>query len=84
MEKISKISNSVKPLKYMNECFSLTNDFELLESCHLYIIAKYKASNCCKKRNSHSEAFRKKGVLKNLAKFTGKTMCQSLFNKVSA
>ena len=28
--------------------FFPTNDFCLLESCQLYIIAKYKASNCCK------------------------------------
>ena len=28
--------------------FSPINDFSLLESCQLYIIAKYKASNCCK------------------------------------
>ena len=31
----------------MNFFFS-SNDFSLLESCHLYITAKYKASNCCK------------------------------------
>ena len=28
--------------------FFPNNDFSLLESCQLYIIAKYKASNCCK------------------------------------
>ena len=28
--------------------FFPTNDFSLLESCQLCIIAKYKASNCCK------------------------------------
>ena len=28
--------------------FFPTNDFSLLESCQLYIIAKYKASSCCK------------------------------------
>ena len=28
--------------------FFPTNDFSLLESCQLYIIAKYKTSNCCK------------------------------------
>ena len=28
--------------------FFLDNDFSLLESCQLYTIAKYKASNCCK------------------------------------
>ena len=36
-------------------------------------------------RSSHSEGFCKKVVLKNLAKFTGKPLCQSLFfNKVAA
>ena len=28
--------------------FFPTNDSSLLESCQLYIIARYKASNCCK------------------------------------
>ena len=32
----------------MDEFLLPTNDFSLLESCQLYIIAKYKASNCCK------------------------------------
>ena len=32
----------------MDEFFFPTNDFSLLESCQLYITAKYKASNCCK------------------------------------
>ena len=27
--------------------FFPTNDFSLLESCQLYIIANYKASSCC-------------------------------------
>ena len=35
-------------------------------------------------KNSRSEVFRKKGILKNFAKFTGKHQCQSLFsNKVA-
>ena len=35
-------------------------------------------------RSTRSKVFRKKGVLKNLAKFTGKHLCQSLFfNKVT-
>ena len=35
-------------------------------------------------RNTRSKVFCKKGVLKNLAKFTGKHLCQSLFfNKVT-
>ena len=32
---------------YMDDFFP-TNDFSLLESCQLYLIAKYKASNFCK------------------------------------
>ena len=35
-------------------------------------------------RSSHWEVFRKKSVLRNFAKFTGKHLCQSLFlNKVA-
>ena len=34
-------------VKYM-VIFFPTNDSSLLESCQLYIIARYKASNCCK------------------------------------
>ena len=30
-------------------------------------------------RSSHREAFCKKGILKNFAKFTGKHLCQGLF-----
>ena len=48
----------------------------LLESCQLYIIANYKA--VVKQKQSS------RGVLKNLAKFTGKPLCQSIFlNKVA-
>ena len=32
-------------------------------------------------RNSRTEVFCKKGVLKNFAKFTGKHLCQSFFFK---
>ena len=38
-----------------------TNDFSLLQSCRLYIIAKYKASNCCK-----TEAFIKSCSVKKV------------------
>ena len=35
-------------------------------------------------RSSRTEVFRKKGILRNFAKFTGKHLCQSLFfNKVA-
>ena len=33
-------------------------------------------------RSSCPEVFCKKGVLTNFAKFTGKHLCQSLFNKI--
>ena len=33
-------------------------------------------------RSSHTEVFRKKDVLKNLAEFTRKQLCQRLFLKV--
>ena len=45
---VKKKSKSVKSLRHMDEFFFPTNDFSLLESCQLYLIAKYKASNCCK------------------------------------
>ena len=34
-------------------------------------------------RKQRPEMFCKKGVLRNFAKFTGKHLCQSLFNKVA-
>ena len=55
----------------MDEFFFLANDFLLLESYQLDVIAKCKASNCCK---IEADVFCKKGVLKNLAKFTGKLL----------
>ena len=50
--------------------FFPTNDFSLLESCHLYVIAKYKTSNCCK-----IEAL----IQRYLAKLVGELLCQRLF-----
>ena len=47
--------------------FFPTIDFLLLESCQLYIIAKYKDSNCCKK-----EAV----IQRYLTKFTGKPLAK--------
>ena len=55
----------------MDEFFFLANDFLLLESYQLDVIAKCKASNCCK---IEADVFCKNGVLKNLAKFTGKLL----------
>ena len=34
-------------------------------------------------RGSRPEVFCKKGILRNFAKFTGKHLCESLFNKVA-
>ena len=39
-------SKFVKSLRYM--MIFLYDEFPLIESCQLYIIAKYKASSCCK------------------------------------
>ena len=49
-EKKKKKSKSVKTLQIYGWIFSqlyLTNNVLLLESCQLYIIAKYEAINCC-------------------------------------
>ena len=64
--------------------FFPNNDFSLLESCQPYIIAKCNASNRCKiEAVIHCSV--KKDPFKNLAKFTGNLLCQSLFlNKVAA
>ena len=65
--------------------FFPTNDFSLVGSCLLYIIAKYKASSCCKIEPVIQTCSVKKDVIKNLAKFTGKRLCQNLlFNKAAA
>ena len=41
------------------------------------------SSPCFMIRSSRPEVFCKKGVLRNFPKFTGKHLCQSLFNKVA-
>ena len=56
--------------------FSPTMTLSVLKCCQLYIIAKCKARNCSK---IEAGMFCKKGVLKNIAKFTLKPLCQSLF-----
>ena len=76
-----KKSKSVKSLSYMDD----SPDFSLLESCQLFIIAKYKVSNCYEIKAVIYKCSVKKGIFKNLAKFTEKPMCQSLFfNKAAA
>ena len=51
----------------------------------LWIVNKsHQTDTICKDRNSHWSCSVEKGVLRNLAKFTGKHPCQSLlFNKVA-
>ena len=62
--------------------FFSDNDLSVLKCCQLYIIANCKARNCSK---IEAGVFCKKGVLKNIAKFTLKPLCQSLFlNNVAA
>ena len=63
----------------MDDFFLPSNDFPLLESCQLYLIAKCKLSNCCKIEAVIQRCSVRKVVLKNLANFTGKPQCQSLF-----
>ena len=59
------------------------NDEEMITThlmCNKY--QKNLGKTCC--RSSHPEVLCKKGVLRNLAKFIGKHLCQSLFfNKVA-
>ena len=38
--------------------FFPTNDFSQLEICQLYLMEKYKDSNCCKIDAVHPEVFR--------------------------
>ena len=58
MKKMKKMkkkrSKSVNSLRDMDESFFLTDEFSLLKSCQPYIIAKYKASNCCEIEQSSS------------------------------
>ena len=55
--------------------------------CVPQVILNFCFKTCFGNEHKAEEATRdvliKKGVLKNLAKFTGKHLCQSLFNKVS-
>ena len=61
-----KKSRSVKSLRYMDEFFTLTNDFLPLESCQLYINVKYKANNSCKIEAAIQRCSVKKVLLKIL------------------
>ena len=50
----------------MDEFFLTTNDFSLFESCQLFMIEKYKASNCCKIESVTQRRSVKKVLLKIL------------------
>ena len=61
------------------------NDFSLLESCQLDILAKYKASNCCKIEAVIHRWSVKKVFLKVLQNSQKKPCARvSCFNKVAA
>ena len=57
----------------MDEFFPLAiiTNFSPLESCHAYIIAKYKASNCCK-IEAVTQRCSKKDILKILQNWNHK------------
>ena len=64
----------------MDKFFFPINICSLLETFQLYVIAKHKASNCCKIEVVIQRSSVKKVFLKNLAKFTGKPpVPESLF-----
>ena len=58
--------------------FLSTNDFSLLESCQLYIIARYNASNCLKTEAVIQRCSGKKVFLKFLKNSQENPHCQSL------
>ena len=64
----------------MDEFSFPTNDFSLLESCRLYINAKYKSSNCCKIK----PVIQRSSVKKASLEFLQNTEENPLFNKVAA
>ena len=77
-------SKSVKLLRYMNQFFFLDCDFSLLESCLLYINAKYKASYCFKIKAVIQRCSVKKLLLKILQIHKNTPVPKSLYNKVVA
>ena len=66
----------VSPKRYVKEAQLLFNMILFSQ----IVIPSYDITS----RSSHPEVFCKKGVLKNVTKFTGRHLCQSLFfNKVT-
>ena len=69
----------------MDKFFFPTNICSLRETFQLYVIAKYKASNCCKIEGVIQRCSVKKVFLKILQNSQENPLCQSLFfNKVAA
>ena len=50
----------------------------------IMIKIKPKRTIISKARSSHQRCFVKKGILRNFAKLTGKSLCQGLFFNISA
>ena len=65
MKKKGKEIEMCKDLELYGLIFFPSNDFSLLESCQLYIIAKYKASNSCKIEAIIQRCSVKEVILKN-------------------
>ena len=73
------ISSCIKTFK---QVLSFLSDMLYLYFGQNFTFLKFEASSWIS-RNSHPEVFCKKGILRNVAKFTGKHLCQRLlFNKV--
>ena len=68
----------------MDEFFFPTNDFGLLESCQLYIITQYKASNCSKIEAVIQRGSVKKVFLKILQNSQENPYARASFLKVAA
>ena len=72
-------------LEIYGRFFFPNDDFSLLESCQLYLLAKYKPIYSCKIQAVIQRCSAKKVFLNILQKFTRKPLCQSLFfSKVAA
>ena len=67
-----------------NQRLKAVNNFRKNASCQMFDRVLNTPLSSKKVRSSHPEVLSKKGVLRNIAKFTGKHLCQSLiFNEVA-
>ena len=70
--------------KKLSERRNVSNGLMTATTDKLFLLVIPWSLSFVKFRSSRSEVFCKKGVLRNLTKFTGKHLCQSLlFNKVA-